>query len=120
MRVLNSFVAAICVVAASAPWLSGQIVSSTLTGTVVDPATAVIVGADATLKDQSTGAERATKSSAEGTFRFLDIGAGTYTLTVKATGFRTHIQKDIEVLTSATRDIGRVPMDSATSPIKLR
>ena len=100
-----------CLVAASASWLSGQIVSSTLTGTVVDPANAVIVGADATVKDQSTGAERTTKSNAEGTFRFLDIGAGTYTLTVKATGFRTHVQQGIEVQTSATRDIGRVAME---------
>ncbi|HVY92206.1 MAG TPA: TonB-dependent receptor, partial [Bryobacteraceae bacterium] len=77
----------------------------------VDPANAVIVGADATLKDQATGAERSVKTSGEGTFRFLDIGAGTYTLTIKATGFRTHVQKDIEVQTSATRDIGRVAME---------
>ncbi|HVY93650.1 MAG TPA: TonB-dependent receptor, partial [Bryobacteraceae bacterium] len=113
MRVtkLNSVVAALCLMAASAPWLAAQIVSSTLTGSVVDPANAVIVGADATLKDQATGAERSVKTSGEGTFRFLDIGAGTYTLTIKATGFRTHVQKDIEVQTSATRDIGRVAME---------
>ncbi|HVW08726.1 MAG TPA: TonB-dependent receptor, partial [Bryobacteraceae bacterium] len=113
MRVmkLNSIVAVVCLVAASAPWLTAQIVSSTLTGTVVDPANAVIVGADATLKDQSTGAERSVKTSAEGLFRFLDIGAGTYTLTVKAAGFRTKVQQDIEVQTSATRDIGHVAME---------
>ncbi|HEY4086917.1 MAG TPA: TonB-dependent receptor, partial [Bryobacteraceae bacterium] len=107
---LSSAVAAMCLVAASAPWLSAQIVSSTLTGTVVDPANAVIAGADASLKDQATGAERSAKTNGEGSFRFLDIGAGTYTLTIKASGFSTHVQKDIEVQTSATRDIGRVAM----------
>src|SRR3569833_2712305 len=113
MRVtkLSSVLAAMCLVAVSAPWLSAQIVSSTLTGTVIDPANAVIAGVDVTLNDQSTGAERAAKTNGEGSFRFLDIGAGTYTLTVKANGFRTHVQKDIEVQTSATRDIGRVAME---------
>src|SRR6185437_14106666 len=113
MRVtkVSGVVAAMYLVAASAPFLSAQIISSTLTGTVIDPANATIASADATLKDQSTGAERNAKTNAEGSFRFLDIGAGTYTLTVKATGFRTHVQKDIEVQTSATRDIGRVAME---------
>jgi len=88
----------------------GQTVSSTLVGTVMDPASAVIVNADAMLKDQATGATRSVKTGGEGLFRFVDIGAGTYTLTIKAAGFKTRVQSNIEVQTSQTRDIGRVPM----------
>ena len=113
MRVmkLNAVVNAICILAISTACLVGQTVSSTLVGTVMDPASAVIVGADATLKDQDTGATRNVKTGAEGLFRFVDIGAGNYTLTVKAAGFKTRVQANIEVQTSATRDIGRVSME---------
>src|SRR6185436_7288219 len=113
MRVtkLNVAVKAIGILALSGLCLLGQTVSSTLVGTVADPASAVIVGADATLTDQSTAAERSVKTGAEGLFRFVNIGAGTYTLTVKAPGFKTRVQKDIEVQASATRDVGRVSME---------
>ncbi len=108
---LNAAVSAICLLAISAAGLIGQTVSSTLVGTVIDPANAVIVGAEATVKAQDTGAQRTVKTGAEGLFRFVDIGAGTYTLTIKATGFKTRVQSNIEVQTSATRDVGRVAME---------
>lgn len=92
-------------------FLKGQTVSSTLLGTVQDPAGAVIVGADVQIADQANAQTRTMKTSTEGLFRFVDIEAGRYTLTVKAAGFKTRVQKDIEVQSSDTRDVGRVSME---------
>ena len=112
MRVKQLTIAAraICVLAIACVCMFGQI-SSSVVGTVMDPANATVAGADVTLKDQSTGAERTTKTSAEGLFRFVNINAGTFTITSKAPGFKTRIQKDVAVSSSETRDVGNLTLE---------
>ncbi len=88
----------------------GQNVSSSLFGTVVDPLSAVITGAEVQLQNQATGAPRSVKSNEEGIFRFLDLAPGTYNLTIQAKGFKGSSIKNIAIVASDTRDLGKVTL----------
>ena len=113
MRVtkLHNIAIFIGLLAASCACLYGQTVSSQLIGTIQDPANAVIAGADVQITDQDSAATRTMKSRADGTFIFPDIQAGKYTLTIKASGFKTRVQRNIEVQTSDNRNVGNIAME---------
>ena len=95
------------VVALSAVCLLGQTVSSGLQGTVLDPANAVIPGATVTLTSSDMGTTRVTTTDGTGLFRFLDLAPGTYSVTVKAAGFKGFTESTIVVAANETRDAGR-------------
>jgi hypothetical protein len=86
----------------------GQTVTSSLVGTVVDPADAVVGNAAVTLVDAGTGTARSTTSDNGGTFRFVNLTPGTYNLTVKAPGFKSLTQTAIQVAASETHAMGNV------------
>jgi hypothetical protein len=71
---------------------------SVLSGTVLDPAGAVVPGADVTAIDQATGSQRMTVSDEEGRFRFPQLRPGLYTVTVELPGFKTFQNRDIRLL----------------------
>src|SRR3989442_1507169 len=75
----------------------GQSVSSSLVGTVTDQTNAVLPGVEVQLTDEATGAVRSAGSNSAGLFRFVELSSGTYTLTVKARGFKTHTIKAINL-----------------------
>ena len=85
-----------------------QTVTSSLIGTILDPANAVVPGVQVELKNQGTSAVVRATSESSGLFRFVNVSAGTYSLTVQAKGFKTRVEKDILVNSSETRDLGRV------------
>jgi hypothetical protein len=66
--------------------------SGTVLGTISDPSQAVVNGAKVTIASVSTGAERTTVTSSEGSYRFDLLPAGTYKLTVEGSGFSTATQ----------------------------
>src|SRR5580698_662730 len=80
--------------------LYGQTVSSSLEGVVVDPADAAVANAPVTLTNTDTKASRVANTDNTGTYRFLQVDPGTYTLTVKASGFKTETQTGIDVAAS--------------------
>ncbi len=88
--------------------LFGQTVSSTLLGTVADPGDAAIPGIEVQVKDQLTGLVRSVATGTEGIFRFNQLPPSTYTLTIKATGFKTYNQQNIALASSDIRDLGRI------------
>ena len=88
--------------------LSGQTVSSSLVGTVVDPADAVVANVPVTLTNPDTGATRTANTDTSGTYRFLELVPGTYTVTIKAPGFKTSSQTDIVVAAEETRSAGKM------------
>src|SRR6185437_4389000 len=108
---LRTWATAVSLLAISCTCLIAQTVSSQLIGTVQDPANAVIVGADVQITDQNSTATRSMKSRSDGTFIFPDIQAGQYTLTIKASGFKTRVKKNIEVQTSDNRNVGNIVME---------
>ncbi|HEY4089634.1 MAG TPA: carboxypeptidase-like regulatory domain-containing protein, partial [Bryobacteraceae bacterium] len=86
----------------------GQTVSSSLVGTVVDPADAVVSNVPVALVNQDTGASRSANTDGSGTFRFLNLTPGTYRVTITAQGFKTLSQTDIVVAAEETRSAGKM------------
>src|ERR1035437_9284230 len=82
----------------------GQVVSSSLVGTLVDPADAPIPNMEITLANPATGATLKTESNAAGLFRFPNLLPGTITLTVRVTGFKAYTQRDIEIGRASCRE----------------
>src|SRR5215471_17065653 len=91
--------------------LFGQTVSSSIVGTVTDPAGAVVPGAEIQLLDTRTGATRATVSESSGLFRFPNIAPTVYQLTVQAKGFKSRIEREITLSASETRDLGQISLE---------
>jgi hypothetical protein len=79
----------------------------TIVGTVTDPSGSVIPGAQITVLDQGTKAERAVVSNAQGYFVVPALQPSTYDVAVSAPGFSNFSHKDVVVLTdqSLTLDI---------------
>jgi hypothetical protein len=59
-----------------------------ITGTVTDPDGNTVPGATVALRDEGTNITRETVSNEQGAFRFLDLQAGSYEVTVTLTGFQ--------------------------------
>ncbi len=84
------------------PWLPGviilalaaclgsfaQSVSGDLMGTIYDASGAIVPNAAVVGKNNATGVEATTKSSATGEYHLFNLQPGTYTVTVTATGFK--------------------------------
>ena len=59
----------------------------TIYGSVTDPSSAVIKEAIVEAKNPSTGAVRSVKTGADGTFRFVNLDPGSYSISATASGF---------------------------------
>jgi len=62
--------------------------NATITGLVTDPSGAVVPNGSITLTNNATNQSRETVSNAAGSYRFANVGVGTYTMTVVAQGFQ--------------------------------
>src|SRR5215475_2859483 len=99
-----------CALALFTAWLMGQTVSSSLVGTVLDPASAVIPGASVTLNDLDSGNVRSAVTDSSGLFRFVNVTPGNYKLTVQVTGFKVLVQTSIVVAANETHDLGKMSL----------
>src|SRR3569833_383434 len=88
--------------------LFGQTITSSLIGTVVDPADAAVSGAPITLTNTQTNANRSATTDGSGTYRFLSLDPCTYTVTVKAPGFKQMTQTGIVISASETHNGGKM------------
>jgi len=79
---------------ATAAW--SQEVAATLSGTVTDPSGAVVSGATVVVHNNDTNADfRTTTTNDAGSFTITHMPAGRYTVTVKSTGFKSHVAQDV-------------------------
>jgi hypothetical protein len=69
----------------------------TITGTVSDPAGAVIAGASIQAKNVATGATYPAASSGTGNYTVAQLPAGTYDLTISAPGFKQYVRTGLVV-----------------------
>src|SRR6266404_2478777 len=89
-------------------------VTGSILGVVRDRSNAVVSDAKVVAINGQTNFKQETVSGADGSFRILALPAGTYKLTVTATGFRTFAETNIEVKVNdqlhfdVTLDIGSV------------
>ncbi len=72
--------------------------TTSLNGVVTDKSGATIAGAKVTLINAGQGVQRAEETGAAGEYDFLSVQPGTYALTVEASGFRKHEQKNLQLL----------------------
>ena len=72
-----------------------QSFNASITGTVSDPAGAVVPSANLSLRAIGTGATSRTTSDSAGLYSFPNLPAGAYELTAHAPGFRDFIQRGI-------------------------
>src|SRR5579863_4653516 len=72
-------------------------VTGAIQGTVHDRSGAVVAGASITATNVQTNLKQETTSATDGTYHMLALPAGTYKLTVLATGFRSFNETGIEV-----------------------
>lgn len=77
--------------------LLAQQTSATISGTVRDPSGAVVPNASVALTNQNTGGKRTTTTNSDGIYVFTPLPIGVYEVTVRATGFKTLIQKNLEL-----------------------
>lgn len=98
----------------------GQTNKATMSGTVTDSQSAIIVDADVKIKNVATGAERQIKTNSDGVYEvpLLDIGA--YTVTVSKQGFQTVIRENITLQTaSETRVDVQLPAGEITTEVTI-
>ena len=107
---LRKFVYILCSLALLRSGAYAQTVSSTLVGTVVDPAGATVPSAKLTLTDPATGSSRNAVTDATGNFRFLEVPPGTYTLSAQSSGFKVLTETNIVVAANETRDVGKLAL----------
>ncbi len=87
----------------SSIYLFGQATaSSSIRGTVTDPSGAVLVGAQVTVTNTSTGATRTVKTANDGGYVVEPLQAGTYAVKVTMQGFSTASANKVETLVGST------------------
>src|SRR6185369_7156798 len=74
----------------------------TITGTVLDPASAVVPGAKLVLRNTDNGATSEAEATLTGNFTLASLPVGVYDLTVEAAGFKKSVQKGLQVQVNQT------------------
>ncbi|HEY6389628.1 MAG TPA: TonB-dependent receptor, partial [Bryobacteraceae bacterium] len=92
-----TFAAAIAIFTAT---MFGQSSSGTISGRVLDPSGSAVAGAEVRVTNQVSRSTRNFATNASGDFVFPDLEPGTYTLSVKAPGFRQSEKKDLHLAAS--------------------
>jgi hypothetical protein len=74
-----------------------QVGAASLSGIVQDQTAAVVPGANVTLHNQASGADRVVKSNGAGAFSFAAVPSGDYDVTIKMAGFRDTVRSNIHL-----------------------
>jgi outer membrane receptor protein involved in Fe transport len=84
----------------SALAMLAQTETGQITGTVFDPSGAIIANSTVTVKSPSTGLNRRTTTTGDGTFSFPNLPPGVYTLSAESAGFAT-IEQQVQLTVGA-------------------
>jgi Carboxypeptidase regulatory-like domain/TonB-dependent Receptor Plug Domain len=82
--------------------------TGTLTGTVVDGTGGALPGATVNATEANTGTVRTVVTDENGLFRMAALNPGRYSLTVELSSFRALSVADINLLSTETRDLGKL------------
>ncbi len=96
---------------ASLPGLWGQATTS-LRGTITDPQGAAIDSATVTLLNSQVGLRRSALTDATGTYQFLQVPPGVYSLSIEKPGFTSVTQRNVALLVDTPAKLD-VAMDVA-------
>ena len=92
----------------------GQTANGTITGTITDPAGAVVPNAAVVAKSIDTGVPYATQSTSTGNYTIINLPVGNYELTVTVSGFKTYDRKPIIVQAAQVVPVD-VPLEVGTT-----
>ena len=82
-----------------------QVLYGSLTGNVTDPTGAAVPGAHVEAVNQDTNVKSETNTDMHGVYRFTELQAGMYKVTVTMKAFKTFIVTDVQVQVSAVRRV---------------
>jgi hypothetical protein len=85
--------------------LLAQTFRGTILGTVTDASGAVVSGASVKVHNTNTGLDRATQTSADGSYAVSELPIGTYTVTVSQSGFQTSVTSGLAVDVATERRV---------------
>jgi len=97
------------------PTASGQSTTGRISGTVLDPQSAVVPEATVTLTNSLTGQTREMSAGSQGEFVFTQLFAGTYEISVTAPGFKVYQQKDIQLSANEAVALRNVQLEIGTT-----
>lgn len=80
-------------------------------GTVSDQSGAVVVGANITLHNESSGDKRETKTNEVGRFTFAGVRPGSYSIEITAPNFKTWKRTGFELNASDTREVRDIRLE---------
>jgi hypothetical protein len=80
----------------------GQQGSSSIVGTVTDPSGAAVAGAEITITNTNTGTTHTLTSNSVGAYQLPNVEVGTYSISVKNSGFKTFETTGVTVNVSST------------------
>jgi outer membrane receptor protein involved in Fe transport len=90
------------IILAAFPSANAQQVTGAITGTVVDPSGAPVVGAKVIAKDTDRGTALTTQSNETGVFNFPSVPVGNYEVRAEAKGFQTAVQQAFTLVLNQT------------------
>ncbi len=105
---LGSF---LLIVVAGPARLEAQVETATISGSVTDSSSAVLVGATVQAKNTGTSTTQSAVTDSQGRYRLSDLPIGNYELQASAKGFQTVVHKGI------TLTVGSQPVDDFTLPV---
>lgn len=85
--------------------MMGQTFRGTILGTVTDATGAFVTGANVTAHNTATGLERATQTSADGSYSIPELPIGTYEVTITQTGFQKSVTRGVDVNVAAQKRV---------------
>ncbi|HEY6848510.1 MAG TPA: carboxypeptidase-like regulatory domain-containing protein, partial [Terracidiphilus sp.] len=109
LRIASGFTAGMLVLflgllPGSTPALHAQI-TATISGTVYDATAGAIPNANITLRNEATDEKRDTVTNSDGVFVFPALQIGTYTVEIRAKGFKILTQTGISVSAAESRKL---------------
>jgi hypothetical protein len=104
-RVVRRLLALMLVVCAFSSTGFAQGTGTSLSGTVTDTSGGAIPGASIVVKNDATGVSYEAVSGSTGTFTVPALDAGTYTVTVSLSGFKTAVLSNIRILTATPANV---------------
>ncbi|HVF48248.1 MAG TPA: TonB-dependent receptor [Pyrinomonadaceae bacterium] len=98
------FLAAIMVFAVSG-FAQSQVAAADLSGTVTDPAGAVVAGATVTARGVGIGITRTATTDSDGSFRIIGVPPGDYEVTAEAANFKKSVISGVKLTVGQSADL---------------
>ena len=94
----------------------GQRTNATLRGTVTDTSSAIIPGANVTIRNESTGLTRTVVTNDAGLYSFAELPIGIYSIAVELTGFKTASRTNVALTVAEDRALVWAEVWTCNSP----